>query len=82
MGKCGEKPPESQKCHTSGKSGKARKGVAAAAAGDGSGLLEEQIAPRAELPPLLLSLSQRPPERLHWLEPPRPGWQASTTKGT
>ena len=52
---------------TTGKSGKARKGVAAAAAGDGSGLLEEQIAPRAELPPLLLSLSQRPPERLHWL---------------
>jgi N-acetyltransferase 10 len=41
--------------------------AAAAAAADSGGLLAEQIAPRAELPPLLLGLGQRPPERLHWL---------------
>ena len=49
---------------------KARKNSASSAGdegGEGGGLLTEQIAPRAELPPLLLSLSQRPPERLHWL---------------
>lgn len=53
-----------------GKAGKGRKSAASAAAseeGDGSGLLAEQIGPRAELPPLLLSLAQRSPERLHWL---------------
>ena len=53
------------------KAAKAAKAEARAAAeaadADGGGLLTEAIAPRAELPPLLLSLSQRPPERLHWL---------------
>ena len=35
--------------------------------GSSRNLLTEEVAPRAELPPLLLALSQRPPERLHWL---------------
>ena len=35
--------------------------------GSSSNLLTEEVGPRAELPPLLLSLAQRPPERLHWL---------------
>mmetsp|Transcript_62876 Transcript_62876/g.124180 ORF Transcript_62876/g.124180 Transcript_62876/m.124180 type:complete len:1081 (-) Transcript_62876:105-3347(-) len=34
--------------------------------GEGGVLLTEQLAPRAELPPLLLSLEQRPAEALHW----------------
>ena len=34
----------------------------------GSSVLRaEQLAPRAELPPLLLALEQRPAERLHWI---------------
>ena len=52
------------------RSTKANKGARGAAAADGGGggdLLTEQLAPRAELPPLLLALAQRPPERLHWL---------------
>ena len=43
------------------------KAAASGGAGSGGGLLEEQLAPRAELPPLLLTLSQRPAERLHWV---------------
>jgi len=34
---------------------------------EGGGLLNETIAPRAALPPLLQTLAQRPPEPLHWL---------------
>jgi N-acetyltransferase 10 len=30
-------------------------------------LLHERLAPRKQLPPLLVALSDRPPERLHWL---------------
>mmetsp|Transcript_23934 Transcript_23934/g.50785 ORF Transcript_23934/g.50785 Transcript_23934/m.50785 type:complete len:1044 (-) Transcript_23934:478-3609(-) len=33
----------------------------------GEGLLGEHLTPRRELPPLLLTLSQRPAERLHWI---------------
>ena len=40
---------------------------AAAAAGEGAGLLHEALAPRSSLPPLLLSLAQRPAEALDWL---------------
>ena len=39
----------------------------AAAAGEGAGLLHEALAPRSSLPPLLLSLAQRPAEALDWL---------------
>lgn len=35
--------------------------------GEGGGLLSEELHPRAELPPLLLTLAQRPAERLHWI---------------
>lgn len=31
------------------------------------GLLEEEIKPRTKLPPLLVNLSERPAEQLHWL---------------
>ena len=33
----------------------------------GAGLLEERVAPRAGLPPLLVPLADRPPEALQWL---------------
>ena len=46
---------------------KAAAKAAKAGGGGGGGLLSEEIAPRCELPPLLLSLTQRPAERLHWL---------------
>lgn len=36
-------------------------------AADGSKLLTEQLKPRAKLPPLLVSLSDRKPERLHYI---------------
>lgn len=39
----------------------------AAAGGDGSTLLGEEVAPRSALPPLLTQLHERPAERLHWL---------------
>ena len=39
----------------------------AAAPDDGAGLLHEALAPRSSLPPLLLSLAQRPAEPLDWL---------------
>jgi hypothetical protein len=32
-----------------------------------SGLLEETLSPRKNLPPLLLELGERPPEPLHYL---------------
>ena len=40
---------------------------AIAAPDDGAGLLHEALAPRSSLPPLLLSLAQRPAEPLDWL---------------
>ena len=46
---------------------KGQKNGMSEARGDGSGLLVEELGPRAELPPLLLGLEQREPERLHWL---------------
>ncbi|EOD28649.1 hypothetical protein EMIHUDRAFT_314847 [Emiliania huxleyi CCMP1516] len=48
----------------------APRAAAGGAGADGAtagGLLHETIAPRAKLPPLLLTLEQRPPEPLHWL---------------
>ncbi len=45
----------------------AAEAAAAAGAGAGASLLEEQLRPRAGLPPLLVALADRPPERLHWL---------------
>ena len=39
----------------------------AAAADKGDGLRDEVLKPRAALPPLLMSLQERPPERLHWV---------------
>ena len=38
-----------------------------AAPAEASSLLEERLRPRADLPPLLASLAERRPERLHWL---------------
>lgn len=35
--------------------------------GGGAALAQEEIAPRAKLPPLLTTLADRPAERLHWL---------------
>lgn len=42
-------------------------GAAANGGGDGNQLLTERIAPRKGLPPLLVSLTDRKPERLHYL---------------
>lgn len=51
----------------SSKKGGGRDGGSDDGGAAGTGLLSEQLAPRVELPPLLLSLAQRSPERLHWL---------------
>jgi N-acetyltransferase 10 len=46
---------------------KAGVAAAAAAAGSASQLLTEEVKPRAGMPPLLVNLSERPPEPLHYL---------------